>query len=178
MDFLLCNNPLVKMPAGRVAYVYHPGSPRIFFSIIEIDYQKEVTDFNYKGNNIVFAYLRGDGLRRLFVLMSIHGGERDTDKSLTVLKQAAAWYCTCLSREDAPVYGKSRWNLLDPYNEQQAPRLFVLQLTATDQCLVSYGTGIFCAPDIVQASSLINALYKDYDSSDDPDPVSGAVNSI
>ncbi len=27
-----------------------------------------------------------------------------------------------LGREDAPVYGKSRSNPLDPFNEQQAPR--------------------------------------------------------
>jgi hypothetical protein len=178
MDFLLCKNPLLSMPAGRVAYVYHPGSPRIFFSIIEIDYKKEVTDFNYKGNNIVFAYNRKDGHRRLFVLMSIHGGERDIDKSLTVLRRAASWYCTCLNKEDRPVYGESTWDLLQPYNAQQAPRLFVLQLKATEQCLISYGTGIFCAPDIIKASDFINVLYKDYDNIDDSDPVSGVVNGI
>jgi hypothetical protein len=178
MDFLLCNNPLAKMPAGRVAYLYHPGSPRIFASIIEIDYKKEVVDFNYKGNNVVFGYHRKDGIRRVFVLMTIHGGERDIDKSLAVLNRAAAWYCTCLIKEDIPVYGEGTWNLLQSYNVEQAPRLHVLQMKDTDQFLVSYGTGIFCTPDIKEVTGFINALYKDYDNYDDPDPISGVINKI
>jgi len=178
MDFLLCNNPLAKMPAGRVAYVYHPVSPRIFFSIIEIDYKNQLTDFYYKGNNVIFSYTRKDGLRRLFVLMSIHGGERDTDKSLAVLRQAAAWYSKCLNKEDGSKFGESSYSLLQPYNEKQAPRLFVLQLKATGQCLVSYGTGIFCGDDATEAKGFINALYKDYENTDVPDPVNGVINSI
>ena len=178
MDFLLCNNPLAKMPAGRVAYVYHPVSPRIFASVIEIDYKKEVIDFNYRGNNVVFGYTRKDGLRRVFVLMTIHGGERDTDKALFVLNQAAAWFCTCLSKEDMHVYGESTWSPIQPYNVQQAPRIFVLQLKSTDQFLVSYGTGIFCTPHLEEVTGFINALYKDYDNCEDPETVLGKINSI
>jgi hypothetical protein len=178
MDFLLCNNPLAKMPAGRVAYVYHPGSPRIFASVIEIDYKKEVIDFNYRGNNVVFGYTRKDGLRRIFVLMTIHGGERDTDKALAVLNQAAAWFCTCLNKEDMRVYGESSWSPIQPYDAQQAPRISVLQLKSTDQFLVSYGTAIFCTPHIEEVTAFINALHKDYENSDDPEAVLGKINSI
>ena len=178
MDFLLCNNPLAKMPAGRVAYIYHPTSPRIFASVIEIDYKKEVIDFNYKGNNLIFGYTRKDGLRRVFVLMTIHGGERDTDKALSILNRAAAWYCTCLSKDDLPVYGQSSWSPIQSYNAHQAPRIAVLQLKATEQFLVSYGTGIFCTPHIEEVTGFINALYKDYENSDDPDVVDGVINNI
>ena len=75
--------------------------------------------------------------------MTIHGGERDTKKVLTILNQAAAWFCTCLNKDDMPVYVQSSWSPIQPYNAHQALRIAVLQSKATDQFLVSYGNRYF-----------------------------------
>jgi hypothetical protein len=159
-DFLLCHNPLARMPAGRVAYIYHPDNPRIFASIIEIDYKTKVTDFNFKGYNVLFEYDRGDGLRRIFVIMTIHGGDRNLDKTITVLKEAAGWYSTCLNKEDINTYGKGAWSLMHPYNSKEAPGLDVLHLRAVDQYVISYGTGTFCVDGEEEMHRLVTLMYK------------------
>ena len=163
-DFYLCHNPLGKIPAGRVAYIYHPDTPRIFSSVIEIDPSKELLDFNFKGCNVIFEYDRPDGKRRLFLMIVMQGGARNMDTTITLLREAAGWYCTCLNKEELTTYGKpGSWSLMRPYNKDQAPNLEVLHIHSTNQYLISYGAGTFCTEGIKELHIIIDLLYKDED---------------
>ena len=163
-DFYLCHNPFGKMPPGRVAYIYHPDNPRVFVSVIEIDYSQRLIDFNFKGCNVMFQYHRADGKRRLFLMIVMQGGARNTAATLALLKDAAGWYCTCLNKEDVITYGKNGgWSLMHPYNKDKAPNLDVLHIQATDQYLMSYGNGTFCVDGLDSLYTTIDFLYKDVD---------------
>jgi len=162
-DFFLCHNPLRRMPAGRVAYIYHPDSPRIFASVIEIDYTRRLTDSNLKGYNVLFGYFRGDGKRRIFVLMCMQGGDRNIDKTIALLQDAAGWYCTCLNKEDEATYGKGSWMLMQPFNTKDAPGLTALRLKAVDQYVISTQGSLLCTDGEKEFYQLIDLLYKKED---------------
>lgn len=162
-DFFLCHNPLAQMPAGRVAYIYHPDNPRIFASVIEIDSTRRVTDSNIKGYNVMFLYFRGDEKRRIFVLMCMQGGDRNRDKTITLLQEAAGWYCTCLNKADEAMYGKGSWTLLEPYNPQEAPGLTVVRLEAVDQYVISTQGSLLYVDGEEGLYQLIDLLYKKED---------------
>ena len=114
------------MPPGRVAYIYHADSPRVFVSVIEIDLTKPLEDMSFKGCNILFGYNPGDGSRRVFLMIVMQGGARDVDTTLALLEEAAGWYCSCLNKDDAARFGKAgTWTLMPPYDKIKAPNLVV-----------------------------------------------------
>jgi hypothetical protein len=161
-NFFLCHNPLSKMPPGRVAYIYHADSPRIFVSVIEIEFGKPLNDLNFKGCNILFGYNPGDGSQRLFLMIVMQGGARDIDTTISTLQEAAGWFCSCLNKEDVARFGKAgTWTLMAPYDKIKAPNLVVVHLEATDQFLMSYGNGTFLAQGLDHFYKMIDLLYKD-----------------
>jgi hypothetical protein len=112
----------------------------------------------------MFQYHRADGKRRLFLMIVMQGGARNTAATLALLKDAAGWYCTCLNKEDVITFGKNGgWSLMHPYNKDKAPNLDVLHIQVTDQYLMSYGNGTFCVDGLDSLYTTIDFLYKDVD---------------
>jgi hypothetical protein len=97
-------------------------------------------------------------------MIVMQGGARSIDTTISLLREVAGWYCTCLDKEDSITYGKAgSWSLMRPFNKEQAPNLEVLHIRSSDQYLISYGNGTFCAEGMAHLNKIIDLLYSEED---------------
>lgn len=141
--FFLCHNPLSVPAEGRAGYIYHYSKPRFFAHLLTIDLTRsDLKHIHYSGANIMFLYIRGDGLQQLFALMVDQNIDRATTKLPAALKQAMQWYTTVLNKEDTIKYGKpSQVGLFSDLN-LLTPGLQIVHLEKLGKFIVSYPDGI------------------------------------
>lgn len=164
-NFFLCHNPLKRMPAGWGTYIYHADRPQIFAAVIEFDSTQRLAELNLQGYNLLFSYTRGDGRQRIFALICVQGAVQDVAKMRALLRDAAGWYCTCLSQQDIARYDKGSWAVLHPYNASEAPGLTVLCIKASQQYVISIQKSLFSVTGETELFESIDSLYKKEDGS-------------
>ena len=141
--FFLCHNPLSVPAEDRAGYIYHYTKPRFFAHLLTIDPTRSaLRHIHYSGANIMFVYIRGDGLQQLFALVVDQNIDRATTKLPVALKQAVQWYTTVLNKEDTIKYGKpSQVGLFSDLN-LLTPGLQIVHLEKSGKFIVSYPDGI------------------------------------
>lgn len=164
-SFMLCHDPLGRIPEGRLGYIYHYKSPKFLATIIEIDYSKALSPSIFeRGQNILFSYYPGEGLERIFDIMVVDGGggDRNFKKIQYLLTKAAEWYASCLNQEDMmKAFGKqSTWSPMRDYSPL-TPDLQVLHIQAFDQYLLSLGNMLALVNKREDLQKIIDMYAKD-----------------
>jgi hypothetical protein len=160
--FYLSQNPLERMPAGMIGYVYATVKPRFFAELYKLTPFPFESDMYLGGSNVLFNYRSAvTGELEHYVLVVKHNlDEAKPERLQKALHKAAEWYATVLAKSAGKVAGKSHELAFAGDFNAWMPNVKILQLTAKGWYLLSQNKAVECFEDFAELQDYLVEFQK------------------